>query len=257
MITKQEKNKLVAAAKEMFSLRWQRLGTQSATGAKEAVPQPCRRYAARGIFRLAPGACAPGSQRAAAGRLFRSCFGDFIPLLEPFSGCDTVSKARFLCLPWSTAEAVPFHRISRIRLLPLSMALAAIFFLSLGVISASAQTSGNSSLGGVVADPTGAVVPGATVEIHNPVSQFARSTTTDGAGRFNFPNVPFNLYHLNVSVTGFAPYSQDVDVRSAVPLSLKITLQIAGTAESVTVQGEASDLLENDPTFHTDVDRSL
>jgi len=137
------------------------------------------------------------------------------------------------------------------------MALAAIFFLSLGVISASAQTSGNSSLGGVVADPTGAVVPGATVEIHNPVSQFARSTTTDGAGRFNFPNVPFNLYHLNVSVTGFAPYSQDVDVRSAVPLSLKITLQIAGTAESVTVQGEASDLLENDPTFHTDVDRSL
>ena len=41
------------------------------------------------------------------------------------------------------------------------------------------------------------------------------------------------------------------------PLSLKITLQIAGSAESVTVQGEASDLLENDPTFHTDVDRSL
>jgi hypothetical protein len=58
-------------------------------------------------------------------------------------------------------------------------------------------------------------------------------------------------------VTGFAAYSQDVDVRSAVPLALKITLQIAGSAESVTVQGEASDLLENDPTFHTDVDRSL
>ena len=41
------------------------------------------------------------------------------------------------------------------------------------------------------------------------------------------------------------------------PLSLKITLQIAGSAENVTVQGEAGDLLENDPTFHTDVDRSL
>src|SRR5208283_4296543 len=77
------------------------------------------------------------------------------------------------------------------------------------------------------------------------------------AGRFSFPNVPFNPYHLSVSLTGFAPYSQDVDVRSAVPLSLKITLQIAGSAESVTVQGEAGDLLENDPTFHTDVDRSL
>src|ERR1035438_10018401 len=133
----------------------------------------------------------------------------------------------------------------------------AMFCLALGVISASAQTTGNSSLSGVVADPSGAVVPGGTIEIRNPVSQFDRSTTTDSAGRFSFPNIPFNPYHLSVKVAGFAAYSQDVDVRSAVPLSLKITLQIAGSAESVTVQGEASDLLENDPTFHTDVDRSL
>jgi Carboxypeptidase regulatory-like domain len=129
--------------------------------------------------------------------------------------------------------------------------------LALCVVSASAQTTGNSSLSGTVADPTGAVVPGATIEIHNPVSQFVRSTTTDSAGKFSFPNIPFNPYHLSVTITGFAAYSQDVDVHSAVPLSLKITLQIAGSAENVTVEGEASDLLENDPTFHTDVDRSL
>ena len=132
-----------------------------------------------------------------------------------------------------------------------------LFCLVLYVSDASAQTTGNSSLNGVVADPTGAVVPGATVEIHNPVSQFSRSTTTDSAGRFSFPNVPFNTYHLSVTVTGFAAHSQDIEVRSAVPLSLKVTMQIAGSAENVTVQGEASDLLENDPTFHTDVDRSL
>ena len=124
-------------------------------------------------------------------------------------------------------------------------------------VSGSAQTTGSSSLSGVVADPSGAVVPGATVEIHNPVSEFNRSTTTDSEGRFSFANIPFNPYHLNVTVSGFAPYAQDVDVRSAVPLNLKITLQIAGSAENVTVQGEAGDLLENDPTFHTDVDRSL
>src|ERR1035438_5503830 len=139
----------------------------------------------------------------------------------------------------------------------ISAIAVAMFCLALGVISASAQTTGNSSLSGVVADPSGAVVPGATVEIHNPVSQFDRSTTTDSAGRFGFPNISFNPYHLSVKVAGFAAYSQDVDVRSAVPLSLKITLQIVGSAESVTVQGEESDLLENDPTFHTDVDRSL
>ena len=139
----------------------------------------------------------------------------------------------------------------------IGVVVAAILCLALGVVGASAQTTGNSSLSGVVADPTGAVVRGATVEIHNPVSQFDQSTTTDSAGRFSFANIPFNPYHLSVTVTGFAPYAQDVDVRSAVPLSLKVTLQIAGSAENVTVQGEASDLLENDPTFHTDVDRQL
>ena len=138
-----------------------------------------------------------------------------------------------------------------------SAVAVAIFCLAICVTNGNAQTTGNSSLSGVVADPSGAVVPGATVEIHNPVSEFSRSTTTDSTGRFSFANVPFNPYHLRVNVTGFAAYSQDVDVRSAVPLALKITLQIAGSSENVMVQGEAGDLLENDPTFHTDVDRSL
>ena len=69
--------------------------------------------------------------------------------------------------------------------------------------AAFSQTTGNSSLSGVVTDPTGAVVPGATVEIHNPVSEYARSTTTDSAGQFSFTNLPFNPYHLTVTATGF------------------------------------------------------
>ena len=122
---------------------------------------------------------------------------------------------------------------------------------------ARAQTTGSSSVSGTVADPSGAVVPNATVEIQNPVSQYNRTATTDREGKFTFPNVPINPYHMTVNVTGFAPYTQDIDVRSAVPMSLKVTLQISATAENVTVQGEAGDLLENDPTFHTDVDRGL
>ena len=81
----------------------------------------------------------------------------------------------------------------------MSAVLVAVFCLAICVISGSAQTTGNSSLSGVVSDPSGAVVPGATVEIHNPVSQFTRSTTTDSAGQFSFPNVPLNPYHLTVN----------------------------------------------------------
>jgi hypothetical protein len=117
--------------------------------------------------------------------------------------------------------------------------------------------SGSSIISGTVVDPSGAVVPNATVEIHNPVSGFARSTTTDSSGRFSFSNVPFNPYHMGVTGAGFAAYAQDIEVRSAVPVNLSVSLTVAGSSESVTVQGEGGDLIENDPTFHTDVDRGL
>jgi hypothetical protein len=120
-----------------------------------------------------------------------------------------------------------------------------------------AQAQSNSaSIAGTVLDPSGAVVPNATIEIHNPVSHFDRSTTTDSSGKFSFANVPFNPYHLSVTGEGFAPYAQDVEVRSSVPVDLKIGLTISGSSQTVTVEAGA-DLVENDPTFHTDVDRGL
>ncbi len=121
---------------------------------------------------------------------------------------------------------------------------------------ASAQTS-SGTLQGVITDPTNAVVPGASVQIHNPVSGYDRTVTTDGAGRFTISNIPFNPYHLTVSVKGFAPYTQDVDIRSIVPTSLNIGLKLSGSTETVTVEGGGADLIEADTTFHTDVDRNL
>ncbi|MGH9703721.1 MAG: carboxypeptidase regulatory-like domain-containing protein [Candidatus Acidiferrales bacterium] len=133
---------------------------------------------------------------------------------------------------------------------------ALIVCLGLIAFSSSAQTGNSSTISGTVTDSTAAVVAGAAVMIHNPVSGFERSAVTDSAGNFVFPNVPFNPYHLSVNAKGFGAYTQDIEVRSSVPLELKITLKIAGTSTTVTVEGGA-DLLENDPTFHTDVDRAI
>jgi hypothetical protein len=81
----------------------------------------------------------------------------------------------------------------------------AVFFLIVG-LQAYAQSGGSStSLTGTVVDPTGAVVANAVVEIRNPVSAFERTVTTDGSGKFNIPNVPFNPYHLTVTGPDFAP----------------------------------------------------
>jgi len=126
------------------------------------------------------------------------------------------------------------------------------------VLPVSAQSSGNSgSITGTVLDPSGAVVANATVEIHNPVSRYDSRATTDDNGNFRFSNLPFNPYHMTASAPGFATSVKDVEVRSAVPINIKIALQMTGSSTSVTVEGTATDLLENDPTFHTDVDRNL
>jgi len=75
---------------------------------------------------------------------------------------------------------------------------AAFVLVVLSSIVTYAQSGSSGSIGGIVTDPSGAVVPNATVEARNPVSGFSRKTSTDASGKFNIPNVPFNPYHLTI-----------------------------------------------------------
>jgi Carboxypeptidase regulatory-like domain/TonB-dependent Receptor Plug Domain len=131
------------------------------------------------------------------------------------------------------------------------IALSLIFF----VLGAFAQLGNSGSIEGVVRDPSGAEIVNATVEIKDPVSGYMRTTNTNSEGAFRFTNVPFNPYHLTVNANGFAPFAQDVQVRSSVPAAVEIALKIATEATKVEVVS-GGDLLENDPTFHSDLDRN-
>jgi Carboxypeptidase regulatory-like domain/TonB-dependent Receptor Plug Domain len=134
-------------------------------------------------------------------------------------------------------------------------AIAVIFF-SFGISSLWAQSAGNSgTIYGTVMDATGAIVPDANVSVVNPVSGYSRSTKSDASGHYQFNNLPLNPYHIVVSGTGFSTASQDVEVRSFVPVTVKSSLTIGAASTVVNVTG--SDLVENDSTFHTDVDRGL
>ena len=131
------------------------------------------------------------------------------------------------------------------------------FVLLLTAGPTNAQLGNAGSIEGVVKDSSGGVVAGAKVEISYAVSGYQREMTTGGDGAFHFTNVPFNTYHLVVTTPGFASYTQDVDVRSSVPASVQISLKIGTAATSVTVEANGGDLVENDPSFHTDVDTNL
>ncbi len=138
----------------------------------------------------------------------------------------------------------------------LRAAFMVVFCLALGLHSFAQSGGSSGSISGTVLDPSGAVVANGSVEIHNPVSGYDRTTITDSNGQFSFTNVPFNPYHMSVTAAGFAQYAQDVEVRSVVPASVNIHLQVSGSSIVVTVES-AGDLVENDPTFHSDIDKNL
>ena len=75
-------------------------------------------------------------------------------------------------------------------------------------------------------------------------------------GSFRLTNLPPNPYHLQVKAPGFGVYSQDMDIRNAIPVQVKATLAVAAESETVNVEG-AAEALENDPSAHVNVDRSL
>ncbi len=120
------------------------------------------------------------------------------------------------------------------------------------------QSAGNAgTVSGVVTDPTGAVIGSATVTLSNSISGFSRSTTTDNSGAYTIANIPFNTYRLTVTASTMAPATQMVEVRSFVPVTLNVGLQVAAANTTVDVTASSGDLVETDPVGHTDVDRDL
>ncbi|MGA7886988.1 MAG: TonB-dependent receptor [Acidobacteriaceae bacterium] len=134
-------------------------------------------------------------------------------------------------------------------------------FISLAVFTAWAgglpvwAQSGTSSgtVSGTITDPTGAVVPGATVTIDNPVSQYQRTVISSGTGAFQFPNVPFATYRLTVTMKGFGVWSQTVAVRSVTPVNQAVTLSVG--AATTTVQVTSQELVNNASDLDTTIDR--
>ncbi len=105
------------------------------------------------------------------------------------------------------------ERFSNFRLMATVFTLGLVLAFAVGVAFGQA-TAGN--LSGTVTDPTGALVPGATVTITNAVSGYTRTETSDNTGQFHFFNIPFNPYRLTVAYAGFQSFSKTVQVNSVV-----------------------------------------
>jgi hypothetical protein len=142
---------------------------------------------------------------------------------------------------------MPFNSGKTFRILTLlAMALA--------TVHAPAQGGNAGAIRGTVTDPSGAVIPNATVHLTNPRSGLDRTSSSDAQGNFVFDNITFDNYQILVSASGFASQRQAADIHSLVGITVRIVLPIATADSTVTVEAQG-DLVETDPTFHTDVDR--
>ena len=102
-----------------------------------------------------------------------------------------------------------------------------------------AQAQYRASLQGTVTDPSGAVVPGATVKLTNlDTSQVLTSTTTD-AGLYNFNALGPSHYSLAVERDGFKQKAiSSVPLIPEQPNTLNVQLELGGAAETITVSGD-------------------
>jgi hypothetical protein len=75
---------------------------------------------------------------------------------------------------------------------------------------------------GQVITPEGTPVQGLKVELTNAITGFHADTVTGDDGTFRFQNVPFNPYLIHAEPHGYQPVFQQVELRTAVPLALRI-----------------------------------
>ena len=100
-----------------------------------------------------------------------------------------------------------------------------------------AQTASSGRVSGTVTDPTGAVIPGATVEISNASTGVSRTVETNAVGIFVIPDVPAGTYTVSVKSAGFRTTTMTgVKVDAAKSFNLDFQLELGQTTEVVEVE---------------------
>jgi len=132
---------------------------------------------------------------------------------------------------------------SRARYVPLFGGRKVCFLLILAfqfAVIGWSQVLPTAQLAGNVTDPSGAIVPQATVTLTNAGTDVARKTRTDSRGQFLFTLVPPGQYVLDVSASGFSPYERrGITLNVNATPSIPVVLRLGPVSQKVTVQANA------------------
>lgn len=109
--------------------------------------------------------------------------------------------------------------------------------LCLGLASAlpAAAQFDTGTISGVVVDPTGALLPGASVVLQNLGTGHSINLTTDSVGGFDATTLPFGVYTVTSRAPGFQPQTSEPLVLN-VGATVRVTLKMAAGGNTVTVR---------------------
>jgi hypothetical protein len=117
--------------------------------------------------------------------------------------------------------------------------ISAVLVLPLLLVSTFFGQKATGNLRGVVADPTGAIIPGASVVLTG--NGKTVSTTSGGTGYYHFNGLTPGQYTIDTSIQGFTPFeSKAVVVAPGTTQTFNISMTIAAETQQVQVSGDTS-----------------
>jgi len=135
--------------------------------------------------------------------------------------------------------------------------MASLLMLASGILLTGQNVVLTGSLSGRVSDPSGAVVPGASVVVRNLATGVEQSGATNHAGIYQFPALLPGAYSITASLKGF----RDVEVLTQVLVGHSalqdIKLQVGASADTVKVTGTTPLLRPGESSSSTVIERSM
>src|SRR5262245_22901391 len=114
--------------------------------------------------------------------------------------------------------------------------ISVIAFVLLSSLTGFGQVS--SAISGVVHDPNGEVVSGATVVVKNAATGAEFRASSSGSGVYTVPSLGSGTYIVTVSAPGFKQaVVRDVKLDAGIPTTVNVELELGAASESVVVQG--------------------
>jgi hypothetical protein len=117
-----------------------------------------------------------------------------------------------------------------------------------------AQTTTTGDISGVISDPTGAVVPNASVSLKSIDTGGLQTAKSNAAGAYHFSLLRPGDYSVTVAASGFQSVTKKVSVALGADTPASVQLSVSSSTETVEVVGQTASVETEDANLNTNFD---